>query len=110
MRNVMSDHRGDTAGEIRATTVFERPRPFLESFIRNARVMPAQPALVWGRQSTTYGELYAMALGSLGRLQQLRLGPQDPVAILAPKSPASIALIIGCQMARLRYLIPPMDL
>jgi len=106
----MFDHTGESASEARGTEVVERPRPFLESFIRNASVTPAQPALVWGRQSTTYGQLSAMALGSLGRLQQLGLRPQDPVAILAPKSPASIALILACQMARLRYLIPPTDL
>src|SRR2546423_871956 len=100
MRDTMFDHTGESVGEARGTAVVQRPRPFLESFIRNASLMPAQPALVWERKSTTDGQLYAMALGSLGRLQQLRLRPQDPVGILAPKSPASIALIFACQMAR----------
>jgi len=44
MRDAMFDHGGESASAAGRTTVVERPRPFLESFIRNASVTPAQPA------------------------------------------------------------------
>ncbi len=88
----------------------DRPRSLLDSFRKNARERPAEPALIWGREAVTYRQLHAMASRALIQLGQLGLAEQDTVGILAPKSPQSIALILACLMARLRFLLPPVDL
>jgi amino acid adenylation domain-containing protein len=63
-----------------------------------------------GEDEVSYAELHAMALTALGQLEELNLPPQSRVAIHAVKTPGTIALIIACLRARLRFLLPSAEL
>jgi len=61
---------------------------FCDAFRSNVDRQPDAPALVWHDQETTYGELFDLADQARARLAQLDLGPDEPVGVLATKSPA----------------------
>ena len=52
-------------------------------------------ALVWHGQEITYRELYELAGKAGAQLVGLDLDPDEPVGVLAKKSPAAIALVLG---------------
>jgi acyl-coenzyme A synthetase/AMP-(fatty) acid ligase len=82
----------------------------LASWREHAQRQPATPALVWHGHTVSHGALSAMAHDGYAALARLELPPQSTVAVVAPKSPQTVALILAGLMARLRVLLPPVDL
>jgi acyl-coenzyme A synthetase/AMP-(fatty) acid ligase len=77
------------------------------SIVANARCRPAAPALIWRGGTVSYGELLGLAGAARRRLG----GPSlEPVGLLAPKSPAAVALILACLLDRRPFLLPSTDL
>ncbi len=85
-------------------------RSLVENIVTNARRRPAAPALVWLGDTVSYGELLGMAGDARARLAALCLADGAPVGVLAPKSPAAIALILACLLEHRPFLLPSADL
>ncbi len=79
---------------------------FPDAFLAQVDTRPEATALVWHGQETTYRELYEMAIKAGTQLVGLDLGPDEPVGVLAKKSPAAIALVLACVLAGRRFLLP----
>jgi acyl-coenzyme A synthetase/AMP-(fatty) acid ligase len=77
-----------------------------DAFLAQVETRPDDTALVWHDQETTYRELYEMAAKAGTQLVGLDLGPDEPVGVLAEKSPAAIALVLACVLNRRRFLLP----
>ncbi|WP_081236259.1 AMP-binding protein [Streptomyces viridosporus] len=75
-------------------------------FLTQVRERPDAPALVRHGRETTYRELYGQALEERERLASLGLRPGEPVGVLAAKSPAAVALVLACLLARRPFLLP----
>ncbi|MGB8201435.1 MAG: AMP-binding protein [Pseudonocardiaceae bacterium] len=80
-----------------------------DQFIEQARRRPTAPALLWHDERISYGDLQEMVYGAHLYLEQLAL-PEEPVGILAKKSPQAISLILACMMDRRSILLPSVDL
>jgi acyl-coenzyme A synthetase/AMP-(fatty) acid ligase len=78
----------------------------LDSLLDQVERRPTAPALVWHGQETTYGELYERACGERDRLDGLGLADGDAVGVLSPKSPETVALVLGCFLAGRPLLLP----
>ncbi|MFD3544771.1 AMP-binding protein [Streptomyces sp. NPDC058655] len=78
----------------------------LGGFLTQVRDRPHATALVFNDEETTYRELYERAGRERDRLALLQLAPHVPVGILADKSPATVALVLGCLLARRPLLLP----
>jgi acyl-CoA synthetase (AMP-forming)/AMP-acid ligase II len=72
------------------------------------RTQPESTALVCGDQRVSYAQLAAMALAAHARIEALGL-PAGPVAVRAVKSARTVALVLGCMIARRPFLLPPVD-
>ncbi|MGW7413012.1 AMP-binding protein [Streptomyces sp. NPDC054863] len=83
-----------------------RQQNLVSSFISHATHHPADPALVWHGEETTYSELLELAYRERARLTRLAPGADGPIGILAAKSPAVIALVLACLMEGRRFLLP----
>ncbi|GAB3439478.1 AMP-binding protein [Actinophytocola sediminis] len=79
---------------------------FHEAFLTQVDTRPNAPALVWHGEETTYRELYEMATKAGAQLVGLDLAQDEPVGVLAKKSPAAIALVLACVLAGRRFLLP----
>jgi acyl-coenzyme A synthetase/AMP-(fatty) acid ligase len=79
-------------------------------FLDHARRHPRAPALLWRGRPVTYGELRELAAAAATRLQALGPAHERPAAVVAPKSPAAVALVLGCLMAGRPVLVPSADL
>lgn len=75
-------------------------------FRRQAQTRPTAPALLWHGIETSYGELYGRALVERDRISALGPRPGQPVGILADKSPAAVALVLGALLAERPFLLP----
>lgn len=78
----------------------------LHGFLGQVRARPDAPALVWHGRQTSYRELYERAGRERERLALLSLPAGEPVGVLTAKSPAAIALVLGCLLARRPFLLP----
>jgi acyl-coenzyme A synthetase/AMP-(fatty) acid ligase len=78
----------------------------LDSLLDRVERRPTAPALVWHGQETTYGELYERACGERDRLDGLGLADGEVVGVLSPKSPETVALVLGCFLAGRPLLLP----
>ncbi|MFJ7593242.1 AMP-binding protein [Streptomyces sp. NPDC097617] len=78
----------------------------LGGFLTQVRDRPHATALLFNGQETTYRELYELAGRERDRLAHLDLAPGEPVGILADKSPAALALVLACLLARRPLLLP----
>ncbi|GAA0799493.1 AMP-binding protein [Spirilliplanes yamanashiensis] len=76
------------------------------ALVRHALTRPHAPALHWHDETVSYAELHASALRAANRLAGLDLGRDEPVAVVAAKSPAAIALVLGCLITRRPVLLP----
>ncbi|MFL1899202.1 AMP-binding protein [Streptomyces tauricus] len=74
------------------------------------RHTPDAPALLWNGTTLTYGDLAALADTAAVRLAAPDLHGDAPVAVRAVKSPASIALVLACLLARRAVLLLSPDL
>ncbi|MGH3683790.1 MAG: AMP-binding protein [Pseudonocardiaceae bacterium] len=79
---------------------------FCDAFRSHVERQPDAPALVWREQQTTYGELSDLADRARTRLAHLDLELDEPVGVLATKSPAAVALVLACLLSRRRFLLP----
>lgn len=70
----------------------------------------AAPALVWAGSVVSYGELDALVRAAAARLDRLGVRPGARVAVLEPKSPETIALVLACLQTCRPVLLPPVDL
>ncbi|MEV8631400.1 AMP-binding protein [Streptosporangium sp. NPDC051023] len=78
-----------------------------DRFVMHARLRPDAPALVWHRGEISYGELHDMAERASVQLEWLAPGQHtEPVGVLAHKSPAAVALVLACLLARRPFLLP----
>jgi acyl-coenzyme A synthetase/AMP-(fatty) acid ligase len=84
--------------------------PLAAAITAHARRRPGDVALVWRRRATTYGELLARADAARAHVDGLGCPPGEPVGLVAPKSPASVALVLGCLLAGRRFLLPSVAL
>ncbi|MFF3751662.1 AMP-binding protein [Streptomyces sp. NPDC002018] len=75
-------------------------------FLSQVRERPDATALLWNGEETSYRELYEHAGRERDRLAQLALAPGEPVGVLATKSPAAVALVLACLLARRPFLLP----
>ncbi|QHF97324.1 acyl-CoA synthetase [Streptomyces sp. NHF165] len=75
-------------------------------FLGQVRARPDAPALVWQGEEVSYRALYEAAGRERERLALLGLGPAEPVGVLAPKSPATIALVLACVLTGRPFLLP----
>ncbi|WP_327411567.1 AMP-binding protein [Streptomyces sp. NBC_01233] len=78
----------------------------LGGFLTQVRDRPHATALVFNGDETSYRELYELAGRERDRLTLLELAPGVPVGVLADKSPAAVALVLGCLLARRPLLLP----
>lgn len=85
-------------------------KSLLGAFLDQATRTPDAPALVWHGERIGYGRLLAMASAAHARVRALGLPRDLPVGLFAKKSPRAIALILGCLMARHRFLLPSVEL
>ncbi|MDX8050596.1 AMP-binding protein [Lentzea sp. BCCO 10_0798] len=76
-----------------------------DNFVNIAHEQPDAPALVWRDRTVSYRELYLGARRAQARIVCL---PDDgtPLGLRAPKSPESVALVLGCLLAQRRFLLP----
>ncbi|MED7948970.1 AMP-binding protein [Streptomyces sp. BE303] len=75
-----------------------------------ARVRPQAPALLWHADEVSYAELHRMVGAAAARLAGLGLGPAEPVAMVAKKSPQAVAVVLACLMLRRPVLLPSAEL
>lgn len=81
---------------------------FIERLGELVRRQPGRPAVVVGGVcALTYGALWTKAAGIARRLRERGVGPERLVALHLPKSPESIAALIGTWMARAAFV--PLD-
>ncbi len=79
----------------------------LAQFEERARRHPEAPALRFEEQVLSYGELDAAAEGLAGRLTELGVGPEVPVALLLERGPSFIVALLAAWKAGGAYL--PLD-
>ena len=72
------------------------PQSFL---VRNARVYPDKPAIVYGGRRTTYREFLERACRLANGLIELGITAESNVALLAPNTPAHLEANFGVHMA-----------
>ncbi|MFJ1601469.1 AMP-binding protein [Streptomyces sp. NPDC088261] len=82
------------------------PGGLVGGFLLQVRERPDAPALVWNGEETSYRELYELAGRQRERLDAIGLTPGEPVGVLATKSPAAVALVLACLLARRPFLLP----
>ena len=80
----------------------------LRAFVERALAEPAAPALAWPGGGLTYAELYARACDAAAQLEYR--GVAGRVAVLGPKSPDAIALVLACLLTGRPVLIPAVEL
>lgn len=74
-----------------------------ERISRHALCQPDAPALLWHGEVTTYARLHRMMWGAYREIVDVAPGP---IGVLARKSPRSVALILGANLARRTFLVP----
>ncbi len=79
----------------------------VDSFVSHATGHPSDPALVWRGEETTYRELHQLAERERVRIARLSGGEDEPIGILAAKSPSTIALVLACLLEGRRFLLLP---
>ena len=82
----------------------------LMSFLGHAQYGTNQPALIWRGEEVSYGTLGRMAERAQAAIRALELTPDEVLGVVAKKSPASIALVLGCMRARRPFLLPSAEL
>jgi len=81
-----------------------------DHFSAQARRQPEAPALIWERETISYGELGEMAASAQAEVEASELPGDRPVGIRARKSPEAIALILACLEAQRPFLLPSVEL
>ncbi|MFI5835943.1 AMP-binding protein [Micromonospora sp. NPDC051300] len=82
----------------------------VDSVVRTARTHPWLTALVWRDRTVSYGDLVDLAAAAADRLAALDLADDEPVGVLAEKSPEAVATILGVLRAGRPFLLPAASL
>ncbi|MFN0050814.1 MAG: amino acid adenylation domain-containing protein [Planctomycetales bacterium] len=98
---------GDSANEARLGPDFRES--LVVSFERHAAQRPDAPALTWGAETLTYGQLNALANRLAERLLARGAGPERIVAISVPRSLRTIIGILGILKSGAAYLHISLD-
>ncbi|MFJ7910136.1 AMP-binding protein [Kitasatospora sp. NPDC096204] len=85
----------------------KRKQSLVGSFVSHAATHPGDPALVWHGEETTYRELHQLAERERLRIARLAPGGDEPIGIVAVKSPSVIALVLACLLEGRRFLLLP---
>ncbi|WP_229397642.1 AMP-binding protein [Micromonospora okii] len=80
------------------------------SILRTATTDPDSVALVWRDQEIGYGALVELAARARDRVTALDLDDDEPVGVLADKSPEAVALVLGVLQAGRPFLLPASNL
>ncbi|GAB2701816.1 AMP-binding protein [Kitasatospora kifunensis] len=73
------------------------------------RLRPTAPALLWHAGEVSYAELYALAGAAAARIEA-SVAPGRPVAMVAKKSPQSIAVVLAALLLGRPVLLPAAEL
>ena len=79
-----------------------------EFLTRQASVTPNAPAVRMGSESLSYGELESLSSRIASLLRELGVHRHDRVCLLLPKSPLTVAAMLGALKADCIYV--PLDL
>lgn len=82
------------------------PPTFVERIIEHGRLRPDDVALISAGTATTFGELLRSATEDESRLAALGLEEGEPVAVLADKDAATVALLLACFATGRVVLLP----
>src|SRR5689334_8184405 len=80
------------------------------SFLGHAQRMPSMPALSHRGSTVDYGALMSRTRKGYSEVNLADGRGGETIAVLARKSPASIALLMGCFMSARPVLVPSVDL
>ncbi|MDQ0980650.1 non-ribosomal peptide synthetase [Pseudomonas synxantha] len=75
-----------------------------EGFFTQAQLAPTLPALLYGNQAITYGELAKRALGVAAYLESQGVKRGDVVALQLPKGPEQVIAVLGILACSATYL------
>ncbi|MFC9910042.1 AMP-binding protein [Streptomyces sp. NPDC127197] len=85
-------------------------RSVATAFAERAASQPSAPALVWEGRTVGYAELHAMACRARTQVEAAAPHADRPVGLRVPKSPETVALVLGCLMAGRSFLLPSHEL
>jgi amino acid adenylation domain-containing protein len=74
---------------------YPRDRTVYDLFAERASAVPDAPALLWGAETVSYGELAARAEQLAGALRRRGAGPGAPVAVHLRRSPRLVAAVLA---------------
>ncbi|WBB60957.1 AMP-binding protein [Streptomyces sp. WMMC500] len=83
--------------------------PLAERIATAARRHPESTALFWQGRAVSYRDLLAMARAAEKNMAALRIPDGTPVAVVAAKSPETIAVMLACMRAARPVLVPSAD-
>jgi acyl-coenzyme A synthetase/AMP-(fatty) acid ligase len=83
--------------------------PLAERIATVARRHPENPALFWQGRAVSYRDLLAMARTAEKSIAALQIPEGNPVAVVAAKSPESIAVLLACMHTARPVLVPAAD-
>ena len=86
------------------------PNSFLTGFLEQVTTQPDATALIWHEERVSYAALYDVAKRVASRVRSQNIPLSQPIAVMAPKSPTAVGLVLGCTMAGHCLLLPPADL
>ncbi|MEU3838546.1 AMP-binding protein [Streptomyces sp. NPDC028635] len=78
----------------------------VDGFLAQARRRPDAVALTGDHEDVSYGALLRRATAQRARLAGLGLPAGEPVAVIAVKTPATLALVLACLLERRPVLLP----
>jgi acyl-CoA synthetase (AMP-forming)/AMP-acid ligase II/FAD/FMN-containing dehydrogenase len=109
VRGVLPTFAGPSGGPGR-DGVADEWKSLTDGVFRHAIEQPTAPALRWRGDSVSYAGLAELILRAHGDLATHADDDDRPVAIVAKKSPETIALILACVTAKRAVLLPSPDL
>ncbi|MEO3763972.1 AMP-binding protein [Streptomyces sp. B8F3] len=83
--------------------------PLAERIATVARRHPESPALFWQGRAVSYRDLLAMSRTAEKSIAALRIPEGNPLAVVAAKSPESIAVVLACMRTERPVLVPSAD-
>ncbi|MFD8689681.1 amino acid adenylation domain-containing protein [Streptomyces sp. NPDC059651] len=102
--DALDDRESELLSEWSGTTAPHPDATLPQLFEAGAALNPDAVALVHGEEGLTFAELDARANRLAHRLIALGLGSDDPVAVLLPRSTASVVAVLGILKAGCTYL------
>ncbi len=98
---------GLAADRRRPSLAYQPEADAFELFAAQAEAEPGRPALLWGKESLTYGELLARAASLALELGRLGVGPEVRVGVCARRTPDLVIALLAVLGAGGAYV--PLD-